>query len=218
MTLADIEDGVGVFVDANVFVYHFVGASSECTALLRRCEIGEVQGSTSALVLAEVCHRLMMIEAVERRLVAAGNVARKLGRRSDVVRRLVVDDASVQAIPAMGIEIVAVTEATMRLSLRHQSRYGLLTNDSLIVASMQQRGVRLLATADRRRRKPRRGDETRPSSTSLRVLERLSILPPARTECGFAAVSHVVASSDGWRQAHDTQYDVHARRSRNRDS
>ena len=51
MTLADIEAGAGVFVDANVFVYHVVGTSSECTALLRRCETGEVQGSTSALVL-----------------------------------------------------------------------------------------------------------------------------------------------------------------------
>jgi uncharacterized protein len=150
MTLAELEEGSLVFVDANVFVYHFVGASSECTALLRRCETGAVQGSTSALVLAEVSHRLMMIEAVERRFVAAGNVARKLARRPDVVRRLAVHEASIQAIPAMGIEIIAVTEATMLLGLRHQRRYGLLTNDSLIVASMQQRGVRFLATADRR--------------------------------------------------------------------
>ena len=86
----------------------------------------------------------MMIEAVERRLVAAGNVAQKLARRPDVVRQLAIHDASIQAIPSMGIEIVGVTEATMRLGLRHQSRYGLLTNDSLVVASMQQRGVRLL--------------------------------------------------------------------------
>jgi len=111
---------------------------------------GEVQGSTSALVLAEVSHRLMMIEAVERRLVAPGNVARKLARRPDVVRQLATYDAGIQAIPAMGIEIIAVTEATMLLGLRHQRRYGLLTNDSLIVASMQERGVRLLVTADRR--------------------------------------------------------------------
>ncbi len=150
MTLAEIEEGTRVFLDANVFVYHFVGASSECTELFRRCETGEVQGSTSALVLAEVCHRLMMIEAVERRLVAAGNVARKLARRPDVVRQLAIHEGSIQAIPAMGIEIVGVTEATMLLGLRHQRRYGLLTNDSLIVASMQQQGVRLLATADRR--------------------------------------------------------------------
>jgi predicted nucleic acid-binding protein len=150
MTLAAIEEGARVFIDANVFVYHFVGASSECTALLGRCETGEVQGSTSVLVLAEVCHRLMMIEAVERRLVAGGNVARKLARRPDVVRQLATHDASIQAIPAMGIEIVGVTETTIRLGLRHQGRYGLLTNDSLIVASMQQEGVRLLVTADRR--------------------------------------------------------------------
>jgi len=39
----------------------------------------------------------------------------------------------------MGIEIIAVTEATMLRCLRHQRRYGLVTNDSLIVASMHQR-------------------------------------------------------------------------------
>jgi predicted nucleic acid-binding protein len=150
MTLADIEEGSAVFIDANVFIYHFVGASQECTALLGRCEAGEVQGSTSALVLAEVSHRLMMIEAVERRLVTAGNVARKLVRRPDVVRQLATYEANVQAIPAMGVEITGVTEATILLSLRHQRRFGLLTNDSLIVAGMQQQGVRLLATADRR--------------------------------------------------------------------
>ena len=91
-----------------------------------------------------------MIEAVERRLVAAGNVARKLARRPDVIRRLSIHEASVQAIPAMRIEVLTVTEATMRLALRHQARHGLLTNDSLVVASMQQQGRRLLATADRR--------------------------------------------------------------------
>ena len=78
MTLAGLEEGSAVFVDANVFIYH------------------------------------------------------------------------IQAIPAMQIEITPVTEATILLSLRHQRRYGLLTNDSLIVASMQQQGVRPLATADRR--------------------------------------------------------------------
>ena len=150
MTLAGIEEGSAVFIDANVFIYHFVGASPECTALLRRCETNEVQGSTSALVLAEVSHRLMMIEAVESGLVPAGNVVRKLVRRPDVVRQLATHEASIQAIPAMRIEITAVTEATILLSLRHQRRYGLLTNDSLIVASMQQQGVTFLATADRR--------------------------------------------------------------------
>ena len=148
MTLADLEEGSAVFIDANVFIYHFAGASGECTALLERCETREVQGSTSSLVLAEVSHRLMMMEAVERKLVTSGNVVRKLARRPDVVRQLVRHEASIEAIPAMGIEITPLTEATILLGLRHQRRYGLLTNDSLIVASMQQQGVRRLATAD----------------------------------------------------------------------
>ena len=38
----------------------------------------------------------------------------------------------------------------MLRGLRHQRRYGLVRNDSLIVASMHQRGVRFLASADRR--------------------------------------------------------------------
>ena len=49
----------------------------------------------------------------------------------------------------MGVEITALTEATIFQGARHQRRYGLLTNDSLIVATMLQQGVRLLATADR---------------------------------------------------------------------
>jgi predicted nucleic acid-binding protein len=148
MRLADLDEGSTVFIDANVFIYHFAGASPECTALLERCETREVHGSTSSLVLAEVSHRLMMIEAVERKLVTPGNVARKLARRPDVVRQLIRHEASVEAIPAMGIEITPLTEATILLGFRHQRRYGLLTNDSLIVASMQQQGVRRLATAD----------------------------------------------------------------------
>jgi len=150
VTLAEIPEGVAVFIDANVFVYHFVGASPQCTGLLARCESGELRGSTSVLVLAEAAHRLMMIEAVERKLVSAGNVARKLARRPELVKRLTVSEASIQAIAAMGIEIVPVTEATLQLGLRHQQRHGLLTNDSLVVATMLQHGPRLLATADRR--------------------------------------------------------------------
>jgi predicted nucleic acid-binding protein len=150
MTFAEIEQGSAVFIDANVFVYHFTGISSDCTALLARCEARELRGSTSALVLAEVSHRLMMVEAVERRLVSPGNVARKLARRPEVVRQLTIYESSVQAIPSMAIEIAAVTEATLFQGVRHQRRYGMLTNDSLIVATMLHNGLRVLATADRR--------------------------------------------------------------------
>jgi predicted nucleic acid-binding protein len=148
--LAAIGEGSAIFIDANVFVYHFTGVSGECSELLGRCETRELHGSTSALVLGEVCHRLMMIEAVERKLVIPGNVARKLTRRPEIVRQLEIYQESVEAIPSMGIEVVAFTEALTVRGLRLQRRYGLLTNDSILVATMLDRGVRLLASADRR--------------------------------------------------------------------
>jgi uncharacterized protein len=144
-----IEEGSAVFVDANVFIYHFVGASPQCTGLLARCESRQLRGSTSALVLAKVCHRLMIIEAVQKKLVSGGNAVRKLAEHPNLVRQLVMYDTAIEAIPSMGIEIAAFSEAVVMQGLRLQRRYGLLTNDSLIVAAMLRAGFRLLATADR---------------------------------------------------------------------
>ncbi len=66
MTFNDIPAGAAVFLDANVLIYHFSnhprhGAS--CTNLVERIERKDVQGFTSADCLADVAHRLMMIEA-----------------------------------------------------------------------------------------------------------------------------------------------------------
>jgi uncharacterized protein len=150
MTFDTIEDGATVFIDANVFIYHFTGTSAECTQLLARCESGRLHGVTSALVLAEVCHRLMTIEAVERKLVPAGNVVRKLTRRPELIPQLSTYQTAIESIPAIGIEVSSLSEAIVMNGLRLQRRYGLLTNDSLIVSAMLHNGIRLLATADRR--------------------------------------------------------------------
>ncbi len=91
----------------------------------------------------------MMIEAVEKGLVSPGNVARKLGARADLVRQLSNYEVSVQAVCTMSVEIAPLTERTFLQGLRLQQRYGLLTNDSLIVATMLESGIHLLATADR---------------------------------------------------------------------
>ncbi len=149
MTLDAIDEGSAVFIDANIFIYHFTGASPQCTNLLTRCESGGLRGATSALVLAETCHRLMTIEAVRRKLVSPKNRVAKLSRRPELVSQLSDYEASIEAIPSMRIEIVALTAATIGQGLRLQRRYGVLTNDSLLVAGMLQAGFQLLATADR---------------------------------------------------------------------
>ena len=66
MSLDDLLAGAAVFVDANIFTYHFQPHPSwgpSCTRLLQRIENQELAGFTTIPVLGEVAHRLMTIEA-----------------------------------------------------------------------------------------------------------------------------------------------------------
>jgi len=78
LKLIDINAGSEVFVDSNVFIYHFTGVSGECSDFLNRCERSELIAMTTVNVVLEVLHRLMMVEAVRKNLVKPPNVVKKL--------------------------------------------------------------------------------------------------------------------------------------------
>ena len=58
MTFGELPNGASVFIDANIFIYHFGGQSLECRNLLERCPRRELVGFTSTFIVAEVLHRL----------------------------------------------------------------------------------------------------------------------------------------------------------------
>ena len=147
-SLAELTAEQTVFVDANIFIYHFTGLSQECSDFLVRCERGELWGVTGIHLLLEVLHRLMMIEAVSKGLVAPGNVAKKLRERPNVVEQLVEHQIQTEAILEMGIEVTGLTFDHLRRSSLFRQRDGLLVNDSLTVAAMEIEGISNLATAD----------------------------------------------------------------------
>lgn len=138
-----------VFIDANIFIYHFTGTSEECSSFLRKCETGELKGITATNVLAEVLHRLMMIEAVQKGLVTPGNVAAKLKGRPDIVKALSQSYVNTLRIPEMGIEVWPLTVDAIRESQKARSRIGFMPNDSFIMAIMEEAGVKNLVTHDR---------------------------------------------------------------------
>jgi len=146
--LGKIEAGRRVFVDSSIFIYHFSGASAQCRDLLRRCETREVSGVTSAVVLAEVLHRLMMIEAVGADLISPGNVAKKLRAKPDVVRQLDRYQEQVAQIPLMGIQVSSLDLSLLLASTDVRRRHGLLTNDSLVATSARVTRCDALATGD----------------------------------------------------------------------
>jgi predicted nucleic acid-binding protein len=81
MTFDALPAGAAVFLDANTPIYHFTSHpryGTPCTALLERIERQEVQGFTSAHVLADVAHRLMTVEAMNRLTWPATRLAARL--------------------------------------------------------------------------------------------------------------------------------------------
>jgi predicted nucleic acid-binding protein len=64
MSLANLQDGDRVFIDANIFIYHFGGRSLECKALLERYVRRALLDYTFTPVLAEVLHRCMVAEVI----------------------------------------------------------------------------------------------------------------------------------------------------------
>jgi len=148
LPLPELPAGQTVFIDANIFIYHFTGLSQECSSFLERCERGDLWGVTAVHVLLEVLHRLMMIEAVTKKLATPGSVAKKLRDKPNVVRKLVDYQTQTEAILEMGIEVVGLTSNSLKISHPYCCRDGLVVNDSLTTAVMEAEGILYLATAD----------------------------------------------------------------------
>ena len=148
MKLRDIPRDSDIFIDANIFIYHFTGNSAECSELLERCEKGELGGRTSASVIAEAMHRLMLAEAAAKNLAKPPHVLKKLREQPALVCRLADYLIAVQAIFEMGIRICPLTPELLLKSQAVRARYGLMVNDSLISATMDELGVEALATND----------------------------------------------------------------------
>jgi predicted nucleic acid-binding protein len=103
MSLTDLRDEDGVFIDANIFIDHVGGRSLECQALLERYARRTLLGYTSTLVLAEVLHRRMVAEAIAKGLVTARTAVRKLGQTPQVVKHFSQYQEDVSNIPRMNL-------------------------------------------------------------------------------------------------------------------
>jgi predicted nucleic acid-binding protein len=148
LTLDRIPSGSRVFLDSTIFIYHATAVSAQCRTLLERCEAGGLAGVTSVMVLAEVAHRLMLVEAVASGLVSGKGVVKKLRARPDLVRRLRIYQEQVERVPLMGIDVLPIQTGTLLRSAEIRRRYGLLVNDSLVVAAARDAGIEHLASAD----------------------------------------------------------------------
>ena len=136
---ATLPSGTHIFIDANIFIYHFTQAplTAACTAFLQRVEAGDLHGVTSVVVLAEVAHRLMILEAIRTLGFPSRTAVKKLKEDPTLVSQLSHYKVATARIPSFNVTVEPVTFAHLQTAQELSSLHGLLTTDSLTVAMMQ---------------------------------------------------------------------------------
>jgi predicted nucleic acid-binding protein len=149
--LSDIPEGAICYLDATIFYYHLVGAptlSDECSDLLKRIELGRVQGVTSSVALAEATHKVMLAEVVHRHGVAHQGLIARLKRHPALLDGLTSHHQVVATVRGLRLPVEAITLDLLARGAALSIQERLLTNDALTLAVMEQLGVTVLATND----------------------------------------------------------------------
>jgi predicted nucleic acid-binding protein len=151
MTFASIPPGVAIFLDANTLIYHFVNDpqfGAACTQLLKRVELHQLQGFTSAHVLADLAHRLMTLEAINLMSWPPAGIAARLRKHRAEIAKLGVYRQAMAHIPLLGIQVLPITYPLVESATLLSHQFELLTGDALVVAVMHQQGLTHLASRD----------------------------------------------------------------------
>jgi predicted nucleic acid-binding protein len=150
MIFTDLAAGDSIFLDANTLVYHFGPHplfGPACNQLVQRIENQEILGFTSTPVLSEVAHRLMTFEASV--LFAwPSKIVDRLKQNPTAVCQLSKFRQAITKVPQMAIRILTIPEFLVESAAAISQQTGLLSNDALIIAVMQQHGLTCLASHD----------------------------------------------------------------------
>jgi predicted nucleic acid-binding protein len=145
----DIQSGSLCVADTNVLLYAEQGASKQCQRLLRRCADGDLLISLPQTVWHELTHKLMLAEALMNGSISGSNPASKLARRQEAVKGLGLYREKILSLVKLGLGFESATsDDFFETAFDCQKRYGLLMNDSLILATALRLKADVLVTAD----------------------------------------------------------------------
>jgi predicted nucleic acid-binding protein len=135
VNLDDIPTGSLCVIDTNVLLYAEQNLSDQAQRLLRRCSTGELIGVLPQTVWQELTHKLMLAEAMMRGAISGGNPASRLADKPEVVRGLSLYQVKVRSLVDLGLRFERCTrDDLLQAAFGLQNRYGLLTNDAMVLA------------------------------------------------------------------------------------
>ncbi len=151
-TFRDIPDQAAVLLDANIVVYALYAQAqfhSVCADLLERGARRELALHLVVNAAAEVIHRVMLLEVMAQGTFQHGlDAVTHLKQHPQTVQQLTRYKTVLRDLGRARINILALSHKDLHASRRYRETYGLLTNDSLIVAAMQRERITYLATND----------------------------------------------------------------------
>jgi predicted nucleic acid-binding protein len=147
VALASLPSHNFIFIDANIFIYGLSGQSAQSAQFLERCLQEDVTGITLFETVNEATHRFMVAEALVKGLVMRGT-AKRLREQFRLIPTLSDYWANIERLLALNLLFVPVNEEILRAAQFERQAFGLLTNDSMIVACMREYGISFLATND----------------------------------------------------------------------
>jgi len=142
-----------IFIDANIFLntIFFSGKESAgCARFLEDADAGIFPAATSVIVLNEVLHRLIIASVVSSSGIAPESAVHQIKLHPELIREAgavweVMKD--IQSIRSM--KVYGISPATFERSLAIMQEWGLLGNDALHVACMEEHSIETIATCDR---------------------------------------------------------------------
>lgn len=151
MTLDQLPSGASVLVDSNILVYHFQPHPTfgpMCHRLMERIEKQDIEGFTSATLLGELAHRLMVMEAAALPGWAGGKVLNRLKQQPSVIQQLTSFQKAVDTVLQSKTRAFTIPGAIVSAAAALSRQHALLTNDALILALMQHHNLSFLASHD----------------------------------------------------------------------
>ena len=143
-----LPSGVSVFIDSNIFLYHFLDLAPSCSEFFSRVKQRDLRAYTSTIVLSEVLHQTMLGEIGERYPVMPGGALRFLRRHPEIIPSLTKAPEVIRQISKWRIRILPLRWRDTKAATELSQHYRLLTTDALILATMRAARLTHLASND----------------------------------------------------------------------
>ena len=152
MRFVNIPANVSLFIDANIFIYYFTPDplfGPECQVLMERIsKFHDFVAFTSTHVLSEVSHQLMVLEAAQLFGWQLAGITQRLRKHPAEIQKLIRFRQAIDEVPRLGIEVLPVERHVLPLAASLSQVHGLLTNDAITAAAMQDQAIVHLASHD----------------------------------------------------------------------